>query len=131
MRCSKLQQTAAKLECGRLLANTAVLSLKDANDGTGGTTLSFWGYLDIAKVLVDHGADMDSQDEGEWIALTYATMGGHLDIAKILVDHGAGMDFHEKHGVTRRLVLNFEPALRERAHSEDEEAEEKDGGRSE
>lgn len=53
--------------------------------------LSIWGgrSYDIAKLLVDHGADLTPREESTgWRALTYAAVNGHADILQLFFDHG-------------------------------------------
>ena len=68
-------------------------------DGTIGTsgdtllTLAVEGrHTEIAKRLIDHGADFDITNNYGWTAWTLAAKGGHTEIAKLLIDHGA--DIH-------------------------------------
>jgi len=47
------------------------------------------GNLDMAKLLLDNGADVHARDDD---ALRYASLNGHTDIVKLLIDNGA--DIH-------------------------------------
>jgi ankyrin repeat protein len=45
------------------------------------------GYIEIVKLLVLHGADVNIQD-GEWTPLRFAEYGNHEDVAEFLREHG-------------------------------------------
>jgi ankyrin repeat protein len=45
------------------------------------------GRLEAARLLLEHGADMNHWDEGAWSPLERASEGGHYDIAWLLLDH--------------------------------------------
>ena len=47
------------------------------------------GNLDIAKMLVKNGADINRADMYGETALLVAIERGHLDVARLLMDHGA------------------------------------------
>ncbi|MBA8667986.1 ankyrin repeat domain-containing protein [Holosporaceae bacterium 'Namur'] len=44
-------------------------------------TAAFWGYKDIVKILLDHGADTNIKDRSGWSPLTCAM--GNTDTAKV------------------------------------------------
>jgi ankyrin repeat protein len=50
------------------------------------------GYLHIVRLLLEHGADPNTPEDGgggHGLALYWACMGNHLDIARLLLEHGA------------------------------------------
>ncbi|MFC1478022.1 ankyrin repeat domain-containing protein [Candidatus Margulisiibacteriota bacterium] len=47
------------------------------------------GYTDIAKVLLEHGADVKIKDENGDSALMLAVNSGHPEIVQILIDAAA------------------------------------------
>ena len=59
-----------------------------------------YGHTDTVKMLVEHKANIDSQDEDGWTALMYAARYGHTDIVKMLVEHKANVDSQNKDGWT-------------------------------
>ncbi|MBI5203673.1 MAG: ankyrin repeat domain-containing protein [Nitrospirae bacterium] len=51
------------------------------------------GRTDIAKLLIDKGADVNVKNESGWTALILAAYPGRTDIAKLLIDKGADIDY--------------------------------------
>ena len=50
------------------------------------------GQLDIVKVLVENGADVDVKDADNNTALHNATLRGHLEIVKLLIENSADVN---------------------------------------
>jgi serine/threonine-protein phosphatase 6 regulatory ankyrin repeat subunit B len=42
------------------------------------------GYLDVARFLVEHGANAEAQDLYGWTPLHLASQWGHLDVVRFL-----------------------------------------------
>ncbi|XP_078658641.1 ankyrin repeat domain-containing protein 17-like isoform X8 [Branchiostoma floridae x Branchiostoma belcheri] len=55
------------------------------------------GYTDIVKLLIAHGADVNSRSS---TALTYACAGGYEDVVRILLEAGARIEDHNENGHT-------------------------------
>jgi ankyrin repeat protein len=73
--------------------------------GKGGTTplvvAARNGYFDIAKYLVEQGAQIDKRDNvREKSALLAAAFKGHYDIAEFLIEHGADVNAQAVNGWT-------------------------------
>ena len=58
------------------------------------------GHLNIARFLVDHGANVAAQDQVVSTPLHEASQWGHLDLAQFLVDHGANASAQDQYGST-------------------------------
>jgi len=56
------------------------------------------GEIEIARVLLHHGASVDSQDKKGWTPLKTASRYGHLDIVQLLIQSGAGFDTPDNEG---------------------------------
>jgi Ankyrin repeats (many copies)/Ankyrin repeats (3 copies) len=52
------------------------------------------GHVDVARLLLDHGADANSSSGGVF-PLRRAYDGGHPEVMRLLLDHGAGMDVQD------------------------------------
>lgn len=109
-------------------------ALKDAKDEDGQTALILAileGHSDIAKMLVDHGADVDAQDIFGGTALIEASFHGCLDVAKMLVDHGADLNAREMNGDTALVYACMRGHLAVAAmlvdHGADAEVRSRDG----
>ncbi|XP_068237591.1 protein fem-1 homolog C-like [Palaemon carinicauda] len=60
----------------------------------------FYGYLDIVKVLVEDGADIESVDDKGATCLILACDNGHYEVVKYLIDVGANVNRKKNDGKT-------------------------------
>jgi ankyrin repeat protein len=61
----------------------------------------FWGhYFDVTQLLLVHGADVDSQDDGLLTPLHIASCKELLEVAKLLLEHGANVHMRNNDGRT-------------------------------
>ena len=58
------------------------------------------GKLDVAELLIERGADVNSRCAAGRTPLHYASRGGHLDVVRLLLDHKADVDARERNGMT-------------------------------
>lgn len=56
------------------------------------------GDIESAKVLLEHGADVNQQTEGGWTALLTAVQNRYYDFAAFLLEHGADPRLQNKGG---------------------------------
>jgi ankyrin repeat protein len=49
------------------------------------------GHLDVAKLLIQHGANVDSRNNRQETPLDRVSWHGHLEIARLLIEHGAAV----------------------------------------
>jgi ankyrin repeat protein len=54
----------------------------------------------LAKVLIEHGANVNSQDTDNWTPLHFASKDGYVDAARLLLDHGADANALDNNNVT-------------------------------
>jgi ankyrin repeat protein len=47
------------------------------------------GHVEIARVLLDHGADTEARDDDGHSPLDLVVLGGHVELAQVLLEHGA------------------------------------------
>ena len=50
------------------------------------------GHVDVAQLLLEHGADVDARDNAEITPLLLASQGGHAELTRILLEHGANTE---------------------------------------
>jgi hypothetical protein len=65
-----------------------------------GTMASRFECLDIAKLLLDHGADMDAQKLDDWTPLHLAVGNHYLEIVEVLLEQRARVDLLNDKGRT-------------------------------
>ncbi|KAJ7759528.1 ankyrin repeat-containing domain protein [Mycena metata] len=58
------------------------------------------GHLDVVKFLIEHGADVNAENENGYTSLYLASQNGHLDIVKFLVENNANIEASDKYGYT-------------------------------
>ena len=50
------------------------------------------GHVDIVRLLLEHGADAQAQDDDKRTPLLLASLNGHLEAARVLLEHGANTE---------------------------------------
>ena len=89
-------------------------------------------HLDVARLLLDEGADLNIQDHDGFTALIVASSQGHLEIARLLLDRGATTDIQDNNGrtalvrATGKGQIELERLLIKRG-ADDVNVKEKDG----
>ena len=88
-----------------------------------------YGFVDVVKILLEHGADVNPRNVDGITPLHLATVAGHVDVARILLEHGADVNtknednqtpLHyaatEGHAVVARLLLEHgaDPSIRDK-----------------
>ena len=67
-------------------------SIADSQNSAVGVALHVacaHGHLEVARVLIDHGADLDQRDDRGDSPMHRATHNNHTDLVRLLLDHGA------------------------------------------
>jgi len=54
------------------------------------------GYVDIARILLKHGADIEVRNRSDWSPLEQATTEGHVELTQVLLEHGADVNAQDK-----------------------------------
>jgi hypothetical protein len=77
------------------------------NDVNGNTPLhsaAANGHIEIARLLLQNGADVNAKENDGYTPLHYAAFQGHVDILHLLVENGADLEAQNKYGM-RALQL--------------------------
>ena len=65
------------------------------------------GYLDLVKILLEHGADVNSTTgDYDYTALMYASKYEHIKIVQILLKHGADVNIQNRNGFTALIYAS-------------------------
>mmetsp|Transcript_10325 Transcript_10325/g.19002 ORF Transcript_10325/g.19002 Transcript_10325/m.19002 type:complete len:771 (+) Transcript_10325:129-2441(+) len=95
--------TESHFEIARALLDHGIdVNLRNHEHNTALNLAAMNGFLDIAKLLVESGSDVNNQASDGWSPL-HCTVGsgrGYGEIAEILVENGADIDARNKQGVT-------------------------------
>ena len=81
--------------CGADVNAKASPSGRTALHSTG-----FENFLDVAKLLIDRGADVNAADSDDETPLSNAARANSLDVAKLLIDRGADVNAADSDGET-------------------------------
>lgn len=74
----------------------------------GNTALTYacaGGFIDIVKVLLNEGANIEDHNENGHTPLMEAASAGHVEVARVLLDHGAGINTHSNEFKESALTL--------------------------
>ena len=58
------------------------------------------GNMDLARLLIEHGADVAAQGEDRTTPLHVASERGHVDVVRLLIEHGADVAAQTNDGTT-------------------------------
>jgi ankyrin repeat protein len=70
------------------------------NEETALHVASRRGHLDVARLLLENGADTEAKDNEEHTALLWASRGGHVDVVRVLLEHGADVETRDDFDVS-------------------------------
>jgi ankyrin repeat protein len=62
--------------------------------------VAFWGRLEIAKLLIERGANVNAKAADGAVPLHEAARMGHVDVARLLLEHGADVNAKDNKGET-------------------------------
>lgn len=97
-----------------------------AQNGDGGNTALWFAAqgptsgCEVARLLIDAGADVNLRCEHGRTALHIAAAWGHLDVVQLLLEHGADPDMCDDEGLTAAMMaeksrrvpeVNLKPAV--------------------
>jgi hypothetical protein len=70
------------------------------------------GHSEVARVLLECGADKETRDWADWSPLEWAVSGGHIDIVRVLLDYGADVEAQDG---SKNTPLHFTSIYRQAA----------------
>jgi len=89
----------------RLLEKGVNVDLKDKDGDTLLISAIRRGHLDVAKVLIDSGADLEYHEKrNSWTPLIIAASWGYIDIVNKLIEHKADLNSQGQNGDTAMYV---------------------------
>ena len=92
-------------EVKKLLENGEDPNESDAQNGTPLHFASKKGFKEIAKLLIEHGANLNAKLNTNYkTPLHEATIQGHLEIVKLLIKNGADLSMQTKNQTTPILI---------------------------
>jgi len=59
-----------------------------------------FGNIEVAKFLIEHGADVNIKDDKEMTYLSYAVMMNNIEMVKVLCEYGADVNIKDKYEST-------------------------------
>src|SRR6266852_7417022 len=54
------------------------------------------GKLEVIRLLIERGAEVDPCDMWGWVPLHFATRFGYLEVSRVLIDHGANVNARDQ-----------------------------------
>jgi len=85
------------LKRGGLKANP---NTRDKNGNTPLHLAAEHGFLDVARLLLEHGADVNAIGKSGWTPLHVAAVNGRMAIVRLLLEHGADVDVIDNYDQT-------------------------------
>ena len=58
------------------------------------------GHVDIVRLLIHHGADVNAQSSSGNTPLMYACVSGHEEVVRVLIEAKANVEDHNENGHT-------------------------------
>lgn len=77
-------------------------------DLSGNTALTYacaGGFVDVVKVLLKEGANIEDHNENGHTPLMEAASAGHVEVARVLLEYGAGINTHSNEFKESALTL--------------------------
>eukprot|EP00919_Chromeraceae_sp_WS-2016_P008866 GHVR01020818.1.p1 GENE.GHVR01020818.1~~GHVR01020818.1.p1 ORF type:complete len:324 (+),score=40.12 GHVR01020818.1:138-1109(+) len=97
----KLAPLFLALKCRHLDAVSVLLDNVDVKDkGTALIWACVNGKLDVVKLVIAHGADINHEDKDGDTSLMRASRYGREDVARLLIERGADINLQNKEGCT-------------------------------
>ena len=92
-----------------LLENEANKEHRNVSDYTPLSLAASGGYMNIIKLLLNHGAEINSRTGSKLgiSPLMLAAMNGHANAVKLLLDMGSDINAQVRHTTTQSAILDI------------------------
>ena len=77
---------------------------------------SYGGYIDVARMLIEYGADLTAKDKTGMTPLHLASYRGHVDVTRMLIELGVDLTAQNNEGETPLHLASQEGGVVEVAH---------------
>lgn len=93
-------------KCAMVLAKhpKTQVNVRNAHDETPLMLAAINNQMDLAKVLIERGADVNRPD---WSPLHYAATRGHREMMRLLIEHDAYIDSEATNGTTPLMMAAY------------------------
>ena len=100
---NRIEETKKMIERANDLDIVSELVNKGDNNGfTPLLAASRYEHHQMAKMLLNNGAEIDKAGNGGWTPLIHASFNGHLEVVKLLIEHQA--DVHLKNNLGKTAL---------------------------
>ena len=65
------------------------------------------GHVEVARVLLEHGADREPRDNNDWSPLERASYGGRVELVQVLLKYGADANARDTNGDTPLYCASY------------------------
>ncbi|POM80762.1 LOW QUALITY PROTEIN: TKL protein kinase [Phytophthora palmivora] len=95
-----LQQKGAGIEVATETGFTPDADLYASNGNTPLINAALYGYVDVARVLCENGADIEKAEQNGCSPLVCAVQNGHVEMVRYLIEMGASVNTGGRNGST-------------------------------
>lgn len=84
---------------------SCIINLPLSSGNTALTYACAGGFVDVVKVLLKEGANIEDHNENGHTPLMEAASAGHVEVARVLLEYGAGINTHSNEFKESALTL--------------------------
>jgi ankyrin repeat protein len=83
-----------------------IINKRDKIDARAITWAAFRGHLDVVRLLLEAGADIDSRGTNEMTGLMWAVQGVEKEVVSFLLEKGASLEEKDNQGRTALMIAS-------------------------